>query len=196
MKIGKKTYHLMRQIHLYSTLITAAFLLMYIVSSFIFMNHDVFHVEVDQKSETAVKLSEEEISEKGWKKFLSVNSIKGRLSRERETKEGELIREYSSASMRTKITINSNNSEAKIVKSKLNIPGQVTGVHRIRGYGGSFLYNLYAFLLDIVGISLILFTITGVILWLKLLQFNKVAWVILGLGFIYVSAVIAYLLFW
>jgi hypothetical protein len=50
-------------------------------------------------------------------------------------------------------------------------------------------------MLDVVGISLMLFAITGVILWLKLLKFNKLAWGIFIFGFVYVSAVILYLLF-
>lgn len=194
MKIGPKTYRLVRQIHLYSTLVTTAFLLMYIVSSIMFMNHDLFHVDVAEESESNLKVAPEEINEENWPGFLKNNGIRGKLWRERVNKEGDHIREYESAGADTRITIFRDKSEVKIVHSKLNLSGQITGVHRMRGYGGSFLYNAYAFILDIVGICLILFTVTGVILWLKLLQFNKVAWAILISGFIYVSAVIAYLM--
>ncbi|MCB0634767.1 MAG: hypothetical protein KDD15_33780, partial [Lewinella sp.] len=43
----------------------------------------------------------------------------------------------------------------------------------------------YAFLLDILAISLIVFTITGIIMWFHLLKKDKWAWVIFVAGFVY-----------
>ena len=65
----------------------------------------------------------------------------------------------------------------------------------MRGYGGGMIYNAYAILLDLTGASLIIFAITGIILWLKILKNSKLAWLILVLGFLYVSSNIYYLVY-
>ena len=107
---------------------------------------------------------------------------------------GDIIRTYASAKGNDKLILFNTKNMVEISSTTMNLAGKITGLHRMRGYGGSFIYNMYAFLLDITGISLILFAFTGVILWLNLLKYNKAAWIILIVGFVYVSAVIAYLM--
>ncbi len=142
-----------------------------------------------------IKVNPSEISDENWDKFIEKHGIQCRLVRENYTKSGDLNREYAGVGVNYKITIFKNINEVEIKSSKMNLSGTIIGFHRLRGYGGPLQYNLYAMLLDLVGLSLILFAITGVILWLKLLKNNKIAWAILISGFIYVSLVIGYLLF-
>ena len=195
MKRGRKIYDIIRQIHLYSSLCTVALMLMYIVTSYMMMYHDWFKVERKNVSSISIKITSEEVADDNWKSFLKKNNIKGRLVRGNYDGSGDLIRTYSSANENSKITIYKDKNEVEIKSTQLNLFGNIIGLHRLRGYGGPILYNIYAFFLDIVGISLILFAVTGVILWLNLLKHNKIAWTILFLGFIYVSIVVSYLIF-
>ena len=194
MKIGQKFYLTIRQIHLYSSLTTVALLLMYILTSYMMIYHNWFEVERSDEKPINIKITPEDVSDERWETFLNKHGIKGRLTRENFKENGDLERTYSRAKGNSKITIFNNKNEVEIISTELNVSGKVIGLHRLRGYGGSWLYNLYAFLLDIVGVSLILFAITGVILWMKLLNNNKIAWVMLILGFMYVSAIVAYLM--
>jgi hypothetical protein len=57
-------------------------------------------------------------------------------------------------------------------------------------------YSLYAFLLDVLGLGLIVFTITGIIMWFKLLKNSTIAWVIFISGFIYFGLTMALLVYW
>jgi len=50
-----------------------------------------------------------------------------------------------------------NVDQVEIKSGELNLSGKVNELHRLRGFGGPFLYNIYAILLDMVGIGLILF---------------------------------------
>ena len=192
---SRKIYHLLKQIHLYSSLSTAALILMYVATSYMMIYHDWFKVEKQNESTISIKVASDEVADENWKSFLKKNNIKGRLVRENFNDSGDLIRTYSSANGNSKITIYKDKNEVEINSTQLNLSGNIIGLHRLRGFGGPILYNIYAFLLDIVGISLILFVVTGVILWLKLLKNNKIAWTILILGFIYVSSVLGYLIF-
>jgi len=195
MKIGKKTYQIIRQIHLYSSLSIVALLLMYILSSYMMIYHDWFKVESKNETKIILDITAEDINEANWDSFLKTNGIKGRLVRERFEESGDIIRLYESAKGYAEITVFEKADQVEIRSGELNLSGKINEIHRLRGFGGPFLYNIYAILLDMVGIALILFVLTGVILWLKLLQHNKVAWTILILGFLYVSAVLGYLIY-
>ncbi len=192
---SKYRFHfIIKQIHLYASLATALLLSMYLLTSFMMMYHDWFKPE-QQKQSVSIEVNPDEISEKNWTSFLKKHGIKGRLVRENFRGSGDLFREYANVGNNFKLTIFKDKNEVEIASSHLNLAGKIIGFHRMRGYGGSLQYNLYALLLDLVGISLIIFAITGVILWLKLLKYDKIAWSILILGFVYVSTILCYLLF-
>jgi len=193
MKKNGRFYRAVRKIHLYSSLLTAVFLLMYILTSYMMIYHNSFKVEKENESLINLQVIAEEVSEANWKNFLKKHQVKGRLTGATTNDSGDLVRTYSRADGNSVVTLKKNNKEVSIVTTTLNASGSIIGLHRLRGYGGSFIYNAYAFMVDTVGIALILFAATGIILWLQLLKFNKIAWVILLLGFIYVSSVIAYL---
>jgi len=195
MKSKNQLYGIVRQIHLYSSLLTVALLLMYIITSYMMINHEWFKVDRITESPHSMQVSPQEILDANWHAFLEKNNIRGRLIREDVAESGDMVRTYSSAGGNTKITISQEKNLVEINSTKLNRSGRIIGLHRLRGYGGPILYNIYALLLDILGISLILFAVTGVIMWLKLLKYNKIAWIILILGFVYVGAVIGYLVF-
>ena len=168
-------------------------MLMYIVTSFMMIHHEWFKVDRNIGSPITIQVKPENISVEHWDDFLSQNNIEGRMTREDVSKSGEIVRTYSSARGNSKITISPDKNSVEISTTKLNRSGHIIGLHRMRGYGGPMIYNLYAFLLDLTGISLILFAVTGVILWFKLLKNSIIAWLILILGFFYVAAIIGYL---
>jgi len=188
-----KLYAIIKQIHLYSTLLTVALLIMYIVTSYMMIYHDTFKVEEQARPVIKVELESEFIDEGTWESLLSAHNIKGRLIRENQTSDGSITRLYENANSNSAITISSDLNTAEIKIADLNLSGSIVELHRMRGYGGPIQYNLYAFMLDLTGISLLLFAVTGVILWLKLLKFNKIAWAIFIFGFLYVGSVIIYL---
>ena len=129
-----------------------------------------------------------------WPEFLAKQGISGRMLRENTNTDGDLVREYASASGYCKITLVYAKNQALIECKDKTIAGTIVGFHRIRGFSGPLPYQLYAILLDLTGISLIIFAITGSILWLNLLNREIYAWIILVIGFLYVGAVMAYLM--
>jgi hypothetical protein len=189
------TYQIVKQIHLYSSLATVALLLMYIVTSYMMIYHDWFQPKGIEEDLVRIDVVPAEVSDDNWQAFLAKNKISGRLTRDNINKNGDQVRIYSTAKGNTKITLFNETNKVEIAATKLNTSGKVIGLHRMRGYGGPLLYNIYALLLDVVGLSLMLFAITGVILWMKLLKNNIIAWTVFVLGFIYVSAVVGYLVF-
>ncbi|MCK5461900.1 MAG: PepSY-associated TM helix domain-containing protein, partial [Bacteroidales bacterium] len=195
MSSNYRFYFIIKQIHLYASLSTVVLLLMYIVTSYMMMYHDWFKTHDRQEQTISIEVSPNEISEENWTSFLKKHNIKGRLVRENFRESGDLFREYANAGNNFKMTIFKDKNKVEIKSTHLSLAGNIAGLHRMRGYSGPLQYTIYGFLLDLTGFSLMIFAITGILLWLNLLKYNKIAWTILILGFIYVSVIVSYLLF-
>jgi len=187
-------YYIFRKTHLYASLSIVVLLLMYVVSSYLMIHYEWFQTYDQQEEILEIEVEPGEISVDNWDQFLAKNHVSGRLTKENINSSGDVVREYSNASAHYKVTVIEDQDLVEIKARKMNTAGTIVGFHRIRGFGGPLQYNLYAIMLDLVGISLILFAITGMILWLKLLKNNIFAWVVLISGFIYVGAIVTYLL--
>ena len=192
MKAKNSFYLIVKKIHLYASLSIVTLLIMYLITSFMMIYHDYFKVE-RQNDVITYAVSDKEILDKNWEVFLVEHKIKGRLVDEKTDPTGNLVRKYEKVGSNQEVTILKTQDSVRIKTTKLNLSGKIIGFHRARGFGGGIQYNIYAFLLDLTGISLILFAITGIIMWLKILKQNKIAWTILVLGFVYVSTIVFYL---
>jgi len=192
--MNKYAYNIFRKIHLYASLSIVALLVMYVVSSYLMIHYEWFQTYDQLKEELEIEVDPAEISGDNWVQFLVENDVSGRLTKENINSSGDLVREYNNASAHFTVTVHEDQNLVEINVRKLNIAGTIVGFHRIRGFGGPLQYNLYALLLDVVGISLILFAITGVILWLKHLKNDPFAWIVLISGFVYFGAILTYLL--
>lgn len=192
----KINYLFIKKIHLYACLSTVALLLMFILTSYLMVHHDWFDHE-RQSETTIVPFSTQPETDADWKRIVQKHQIKGRFTGERTNQDGHLIREYGGAAGWTTIKLISEKNQIEITKNFKSKADAIIGIHRQRGYGsGPLQYNIYAFLLDVMAISLLLFVITGIIMWFKLLKNNWVAWLIFGLGFVYCAITVGLLMYW
>ena len=183
-----------KKIHLYSSLLTVTMLIMYIITSFMMMHHDHFKIERQEQSKT-IGIAHNALSNDLWKSFLEKHGVHGRLIQKYSNKSGDQFKKYENVGSSHLITLYNNKDSIHIKSNKQNLSGKLIGFHKMRGYGGPFQYNIFAFLLDLTAISLILFAITGVFLWMNILKNDKIAWAILVAGFLYVSVIITYLIY-
>ena len=189
-----KTYYIIRKVHLYASLSTVTFLLMYLVTSYLMIHGDLFKTYHRENDVVEIKVTPSEVSTDNWAQFMDDHHISGRLVDERISPEGDIKREYARAGKNFNTTTFKQKNLVEITTIEKSTAGTLVGLHRISGFEGPLVYDLYAIMLDLVGISLILFALTGMILWLKLLNNNLIAWMVLLSGFVYVTAIIAYLL--
>lgn len=189
----KISYKLIKKIHSYACLSTVALLLMFIITSYMMIYHDRFDNEL-QKETVELEMAEAPASEEEWSLFTREQGIYGRLTANNTGAEGELIRNYATAGGATRIVYRPDQRKMEVVRSRKSTANAIIGVHRQRGYGnGPLQYNLYALLLDLQAISLIIFTVTGIILWFRMLKKDKWAWVIFITGFLYFGFMVLYL---
>ncbi len=191
----KINYPLVKKIHLYACLSTVAILAMFIFTSYLMIHHAWFD-HATEKHTVMVRLEENTSPQFNWEKWTTQNNIEGRFVRENTTSDGHPVREYASAAVSTRITLIQNENQAEIIRTVKSNADAIVGIHRLRGYGGPFIYNVYALFLDLVGISLIVFTVSGIIMWFKLLKNNRIAWIIFVSGLIYFMATMVILIYW
>jgi len=192
--MNNNTYHVIRKIHLYASLSIVTLLLMYVISSYLMIHFNFFGTYDLEDSELQITVEPMEVSNENWSRFLKNNGVSGKLTKESTSALGDLTREYSRAGTHFKVTLLKDRNQVDIAVKKGNLSNKIVGFHRIRGYEGPLQYIIYAFLLDLVGVSLILFAITGIVLWLKLLKNNGIAWAVFLLGLVYVTSIVIYLM--
>jgi hypothetical protein len=71
--------------------------------------------------------------------------------------------------------------------------GIAHGLHRLHGYGGGGLYDVWAVLYDLASLALIVFAFTGVYLWHATLRPRWPGWLALGVGAVFTTAMILHL---
>lgn len=138
-------------------------------------------------------LNEKPDSEADWQQLLKQYDISGRLTRAQENKSGDPVREYAHAGGFARLTYLTDQRKLEVERTTKSTANAIIGIHRHRGYGGGIGYNLYAFLLDLFAVSLIVFTFTGIIMWMRLLKNDKWAWSIFIGGFLYFGITLLYL---
>ncbi|NND04934.1 MAG: hypothetical protein HKN87_01020 [Saprospiraceae bacterium] len=179
-------YQLIRKIHLYACLSTVAVLIMFVFTSYLMIHHKTF----DQKPiKTTIEIEGVINSEEDWTGLIEAGEIKGRMTKEIQN-ENEWIREYANAEQFSRVSYDVGTKKTTIVRNDKDLAHALIGIHRQSGYNGSPANFAYAFLLDIVGLSLIIFTLTGVILWFKLLKSDRIAWIIFSAGLLYFAVTI------
>ncbi len=193
MKIQPQTYIIIKKIHLYTSLSIIAVFLMYLVTSFMMIHHNSFEVTETKTDPVTIDVEPSDIIGDQWSKFLKSHKIKGRLASEWIADNQEQIKRYVSPATTWLVKVSQDKSSVIIERTFKNTSGAIIGIHRQRGYGGTLTYNIFALLADMVGLSLILFAITGIILWLQMLNHSKTAWIILIVGSIYFFMMVGYL---
>lgn len=83
----------------------------------------------------------------------------------------------------------------RIVESAESLRRTLVGFHRLHGYGGGLLYDVWTLLYDLASLSLIVFAFSGIYMWYKLTTRRSIGWIVLGASFTYAAAIVSYLLY-
>ena len=70
----------------------------------------------------------------------------------------------------------------------------LVGFHRLHGYGGGWLYDMWVLFYDLASLSMIVFALTGIYLWWRLTKRRFWGWLCLGLSWGYAAVTVGWLL--
>lgn len=154
------------KIHLYSAFMITGTLLMYIMTGFMMTRHNLWHPEkeVSVTNEYALSVTSG-LKDDGLSSFVQKNfNLRGRKGKPSTDKNGVTTITYIKPGLRQQAIISQDRRNIKITITETNTRAIITAFHRVKGYGGGLLYNLYIFMTDIAGTGIIIFSVTGIII--------------------------------
>jgi hypothetical protein len=160
---------------------------MYFVTGFLIVRYDWFkHVEPDIiiiKKQVSINSNEEIENIVG--SIRQQLKVKGKFNNYEIRQDGSIELRFIKPDLETLVNIFPEKETARIEQKKQDVFGIITVFHRLHQYGGGLKYDIFMFMMDLASISLILFSLSGIYLWFKILQ-NRIWGVIsliLGLSY-------------
>jgi hypothetical protein len=189
-------YTIIRQVHLYSGLVLLMWVTMYFVTGAV-----MTHGELVPRSQPAQQTSEHALtgltasSGEALAEALTAQlDLPGRVVSSERRPSGEWVIRLANARVSVEAVVSPPLDHARITRRTAGAVGTMHGLHRLHGYGGGWLYNLWAVVYDLASVALIVFAVTGVYLWHRLTRRRLLGWTLLSIGVGYTIAMVLYLM--
>jgi hypothetical protein len=195
MKAGKLT----RRLHLISSMIIFSFMLMYLVTGIIKINHNLF--EVPPVEEIRYSLPVEKPMEGTAREYsdylLAEFDLKGRINYKQNQKE-DWIFNYNFPGNNIQITLTPAQDSLYFQqwKQENTFFTVVNRMHVLRGFKGGWAYTVWAVMYDVSCVAMIVFAITGIIMWYRARKRFPYGWWFLAAGILIPLAFIYMFVLW
>ena len=160
-------YSLLRKIHYYSAFIVACFLLLFFVSGGVMIMEYIFPRENRSQTTENVQidpaLSESEVINKIRDQY----DIRGVERRNEE--DTMVVYTFNRPGYSARVRFEPRGDQAEVRISLGTFSAVMNYYHRIRGFDRGFMHTLWAIFYDLSSLALIVFAITGIYLWWKLI---------------------------
>ena len=192
-------FKIVKQIHLISSVILLTFVFVFLVTGIILVNRNLFEVSEGEVTQSKVLVEKRMIdSPEEYADYLKEKfGFKGRQI-QRKQDNGNYIFQYNFRGVNNEVTITPAQDTLFIRSNKQQITllSFSTKLHHMRGFSGGLEYTLWAIFYDLTAISLIVFAITGILMWLKIKMRYPSGWWYLAAGVIIPLIFVFLFLFW
>lgn len=177
-------FKIIKQIHLVSSVILLTFIFIFLVTGIILVNRNLFDATETEVTNSKVLVEKpmngnpDEYADYLKEKF----GYKGRQLHRKENN-GNYIFQYNFQGTNNEITLTPSQDTLYIRsgKQQMNLISFSTKLHHMRGFSGGLEYTLWAVFYDLTAISLIVFAITGILLWIKIrMRYTSGLWYLLA----------------
>jgi hypothetical protein len=190
-------YQLLRRIHLFTGLILLVFVLMYFLSGYIIIHANWFGGREPRTSTQSQTLAvSAPASDTDLVAVLQRDlGLRGQPSAPEHRNDGSIRVNFVRPGTTFQASIAPGGKEVAITRKDFGFAGIANGMHRLRGYHGGWMYSAWSALYDLASLALIVFGVTGVILWYQSTSRHLSGWLCLGASFGFTTAMILYLMF-
>lgn len=181
------SYKNVRKIHIYSAFTVIGFLLMYTITGYLITHNKLlpFAEQIPVITEHQLSLPEGTTVEDLPAYIQNKFKLKGHRGKPQSNNNGVITILFYRPGYRHQAIIAADKKSIKINSTKTDIRGTIVLFHRMKEYGGGFIYNLYVLMTDITAVAIIIFSLTGIYLGLyngkKL--FPKLLLLFIGMGY-------------
>jgi len=198
-------YTLIRKIHLYSALFLGTFLLMYAGSAFVIFLPDWFPdnpvtTVVEGEGPFAVPEStnwgvNKEAGGKVEAQYRRQYRIRGRYETFTRHDDGRFDLIYRRPGAEIRLRFFPDSDSLNVITKEYGFAHLMNRLHNFRWYEGGLPYQIWALFLDLAALAMILFAISGILLWHTLKARNRtMGWIVLGSGAAYTLGSIIFLM--
>jgi hypothetical protein len=192
----KSTYALIRQIHLFAGLVLAIAVLFYTVSGMTFVYAPWLPRQQTVTTTTELALpAEAQASESALRAFVAQRAATtGRTKGLESEPSGAMRQRWITPSSRVDAEVSADHRTLTINRTQLDALGTVRSFHVLRGGDGGIGYLAWRILLDLVSLSMLVFAVTGFLLWYRSTKDRRLGWVLFAGSWAYTLGLVAYLL--
>ena len=189
-------YQIIRRIHLYTAFFLLSLVLMYFATGYLMIHEGLLDNQNPDKKTRALHLKYKgEKTPEAYAAYLEGNfGLEGKRQSPKHQDDGSWKFAYARPGTSYEAVISAAGDSVRITEVKDHLRRTLTGFHRLHGYGGGWLYDVWAVCYDLASLALILFTLSGLYLWYKLTQRHLLGWLLLFLSFGLTVATVGYLL--
>lgn len=170
---------LLRRVHFFASLMIFAFALLYIVTGYIISKHEWFPQGKESKITIIQPLNyfpDTTKLENFGNEIKNQFKISGRMDYKRNYK-NEILFSYFRPGVNNFVVVHSKLDSITIVRTEMKTVREVSKrMHRMYGFKGGWIYVIWAILLDLAALSMIVFSITGVLIWYRMRHQFKYGW--------------------
>jgi hypothetical protein len=185
-------YTIVRKIHLYSGLSLLGFVLMYFVTGYILTHHSWFPSEQAEPVEETYDFiypADKSLAEVSVH-IQGTYGLRGKRAVPKTNRDSTLTFRYFHPGTSFEAIVSPKDQKLVIKTQAQNFRQIAVAFHRIHNYGGGWIYSLYAFMMDLTSLSMIVFALTGIYLWLQLVKYKWLGYGVLFLSLGYALSVV------
>jgi hypothetical protein len=165
---------------------------MYFVTGFLLVHHELF----DEKDPVVITSIHElsvpnNLTNEKLPVFIQdMFQIHGQRKKMSMNVDGSIEISYVRPGHNYKVIVSPGRSTVKILHTEQTLRQTLIIFHRLEKYGGGMVYNIYIFMMDLSGIALIIFSLTGIYMFFTTIKRKAIGWVILSVSIAYTLLVI------
>ena len=193
-------YTVLRKIHLYTGLALMTFVVMYFVTGYPMIHHEWFPDSEPRETVRTEPLEYADIADpdiadpESYALYLQETfDLRGKRQRQRQRDDGSWRFDYFRPGTDIKVVVALDGKSVTITTREHGAKQTLIGFHRLHGYGGGWLYDLWVVFYDLASLSLIVFAFSGIYLWYRLTRRRLLGWIFLGISYGYAGATMLYL---
>ncbi|SRR5579883_3188583 len=188
-------YAFWRRIHLFTGLVLLVFVLMYFVTGYVMVHERWFGKRSSKDSSRTEALDlPPGISDAELSRYVQATfDVHGQAGAPEHRKDGSIRINYVCPGTAVQALIEPAGKQVTIKTKQYGFAGTANGLHRLKGYHGGWTYWVWSLMYDSASVALIVFAITGVILWYQSTTRHLPGWLCLAAGLGFTIAMILYL---
>ena len=189
-------YHLWRRIHLFTGLVLLVFVLMYFVSGYVMIHGEWFGERKSKDSSRTEALNiPRGIADAELARYVQAAfDLRGQAGSPEHRKDGSIRINFVRPGTTYQARIDPAGKSVTINRKTFGFAGIANGLHRLKGYHGGWAYSIWSLMYDCASLALIIFGVTGVVLWYQSTTRRLAGWICLAAGFGFTTAMILHLM--